>query len=253
MMEFFSSFSYLCDDSLFPGEHIKGCFGSGNIQSNMDIVIQGFLNTAFLSITALIIAIISGILIGTLRTLPNGRVLPFFATIWVEVLRNIPLLVQLFLWYFVMPKLFPALSHMIPAYLLVILGLGFFTSARIAEQVRSGLESIPTGQRYAAMAVGFTTFQTYRYVLLPRALRTIMPPLISESMGIIKNSAAAFAVGIPELLAVTRQATDTTSLTTQNYLVATIIYVCFAMIVFAVMSSIERMLRIPGLKQGGEA
>ena len=80
-----------------------------------------------------------------------------------------------------------------------------------------------------------------------------MPPLISESMGIIKNSAAAFAVGVPELLRNARQATDTTSLPIENYLVATVLYVFLALIVFLVMAVVERRLRIPGLKQSGEA
>lgn len=245
-------FSYLCDDSLFPDEHIAGCLGSGNIQSNLDLLLSALGNTALLSFCALIIAIIVGILIGVFRTATHSLTLRIIGTVWVEFFRNIPLLVQLFLWYFVVPKVFPILLTILPAYLLVILGLGFFTSARIAEQVRSGIEAIPSGQKQAALALGFTISQTYRYVLIPRTLRTIMPPLISESMGIIKNSAAAFAVGVPELLRNARQATDTTSLPIENYFVATVLYVLLALIVFIVMAVIERRLRIPGLKQSGE-
>ena len=71
--------------------------------------------------------------------------------------------------------------------MLVVFALGFFTSARIAEQVRAGIQALPKGQRYAGLAIGLTLPQTYRYVLLPMAYRIIMPPLTSESMNIIKN------------------------------------------------------------------
>lgn len=246
------NFSFLCADSLYPDEHIAGCLGSGNIETNLDLLIKAFSNTVFLSVTALILAIIIGILIGTLRTLPNSRFLSLFAMMWIEVLRNIPLLVQLFCWYFVMPKIFPFIRDWLPPYMLAIVGLGFFTSARIAEQVRSGIEAIPTGQRYAGMALGFSVFQIYRYVLLPKALRTMMPPLISESMNIVKNSGAAFAVGITEMLAFSKNSTDITSQPIETYLVTTILYMLLALIVYTVMASIEYYFRIPGQKQEGD-
>ena len=135
--------------------------------------------------SAWLVAVASGCLMGILRTLPQDTRLNVglarLATAWVELFRNIPVLVQIFLWYFVLPKVFPAMQQ-VPGFLLVVLGLGFFTSARIAEMLRAGIQAMPRGQRYAAMAVGFTTWQTYRYVLLPVAFRTIWPPLTSESM-----------------------------------------------------------------------
>jgi glutamate/aspartate transport system permease protein len=93
-----------------------------------------------------------------------------------------------------------------PSFVLVVFALGFFTSARIAEQVRAGVQALPRGQRYAGMAMGFTTPQTYRYVLLPMAFRIIIPPLTSESMNIFKNSSVAFAVSIAELTIFAMQA-----------------------------------------------
>ena len=71
--------------------------------------------------------------------------------------------------------------------MLVVLALGFFTSARIGEQVKAGIKTLPTGQRYAGLAVGMTLPQTYRFVLLPMAFRIVIPPLTSESMNIVKN------------------------------------------------------------------
>ena len=96
------------------------------------------------------------------------------------------------------PVLFPVFADT-PKLLLVVMGLGLFTSARIAEQVRAGIQALPRGQRYAGMALGFTTPQYYRYVLLPMAFRIIVPPLTSEAMNIFKNSSVAFAVSITEL------------------------------------------------------
>lgn len=246
------NFSFLCDDSLFPGEHVPGCFGKDDIETNLDLVLQALKTTATLSVSALCVAVIIGIIIGSLKTLQKSPFLKGFATIWVEIFRNIPLIIQLFLFYYVVPKIFPQLTKYLSPYMLVVLGLGFFTSARIAEQIRAAIEATPFGQRYAAMALGFKTNQIYRYVLLPRAIRTIMPPLISESMGVIKNSAVAFAVSVPELLNYTREATDKTSLPIENYFLTTILYMGLALIVFTVMSLIEHSIKIPGLNNGGK-
>ncbi len=128
----------------------------------------------------------------------------------------------------------------------VVFALGLFTSARIAEQVRSGLESLPRGQRYAGMAVGFTTAQTYRYVLLPMALRIIIPPLTSETMNIFKNSSVAFAVSVAELTMFAMQAQEETSRGVEIYLAVTALYVVSAFAINRLMAFIERRSRVPG-------
>jgi glutamate/aspartate transport system permease protein len=168
------------------------------------------------------------------------------ANAWVELFRNIPLLVQIFLWYFVLPKVFPAMQQ-VPGFALVVLGLGFFTSARIAEQVRAGIQALPRGQRYAAMAMGFTTWQTYRYILLPMAFRIIWPPLTSESMNLLKNSSVAFAVSIAELTMYAMQVQEETSRGVEVYLAVTALYAASAFAVNRVMALVERRLQIPGL------
>ena len=125
-----------------------------------------------------------------------------------ELFRNIPLLVQIFLWYHVVPGAHCRRSKR-ASFVLVVLALGFFTSARIAEQVKAGIQALPRGQRYAGMAgMGLTLPQTYRYVLLPMAFRIVIPPLTSESMNIIKNSSVAFAVSIAELTMFAMQAQE---------------------------------------------
>jgi glutamate/aspartate transport system permease protein len=192
-----------------------------------------------------VIAVVMGVVMGTLRTLPNNPWAVRFANAWVELFRNIPILVQLFLWYFVLPKIFPAMQA-IPGFLLVVVGLGFFTSARIAEQVRAGVQALPKGQRYAGMAMGFTTVQTYRYVILPMALRIILPPLTSESMNLLKNSSVAFAVSIAELTFFFTQAAEETSRGVEIFVVVTLLYAASAFAVNRVMAFIEKKLQIPG-------
>jgi glutamate/aspartate transport system permease protein len=182
--------------------------------------------------------------------LPNSPWLVRIANAWVELFRNVPLLVQIFIWYFVLPKIIPPMQQ-IPGFVLVVLALGFFTSARIAEQVRAGIQALPKGQRYAGMAVGFTTAQTYRYVILPMAVRIIFPPLTSESMNLLKNSSVAFAVSIPELTFYFTQVGEETSQPIVVYLAVCALYAASAFAVNRVMAFIEKKIQIPGFVVAG--
>ena len=197
-----------------------------------------------------VVAMLVGAVVGTARTLTDNPWLVRWANAWVELFRNIPLLVQIFLWYFVVPKMFPAFQQ-VPGFVLVVLALGFFTSARIAEQFRAGIQALPRGQRHAAMAMGFTTVQTYRYVLLPMAFRIILPPLTSESMNLLKNSSVAFAVSIAELTMFAMQAQEETSRGMEIYLAVTALYAASAFAVNRVFALIERRLRVPGFIAAG--
>ena len=199
-----------------------------------------------------VVAMLVGALVGTLRTLPDSPILTRLANAWVELFRNIPLLVQIFIWYFVIPKIFPAMKDL-PSFVLVVFALGFFTSARIAEQVRAGIQALPRGQRYAGMAMGFTTVQTYRYVILPMAFRIIMPPLTSESMNLLKNSSVAFAVSIAELTMFAMQAQEETSRGIEIYLAVTLLYAASAFAVNRIMSFVEKKVQIPGYVVAGAA
>ena len=199
---------------------------------------------------AWLVAMVVGAVVGTLRTLTDSPWLVRLANAWVELFRNIPLLVQIFLWYFVVPKMFPAFQQ-VPGFVLVVLGLGFFTSARIAEQFRAGIQALPRGQRYAAMAMGFTTWQSYRYVILPMAFRIILPPLTSESMNLLKNSSVAFAVSIAELTMFAMQAQEETSRGIEIYLAVTALYAGSAFTVNRVFAFIEKKMRVPGFIAAG--
>jgi glutamate/aspartate transport system permease protein len=201
---------------------------------------------------AWVVAMLFGVVMGTFRTLPNHPWAVRLGNAWVELFRNVPLLVQIFIWYFVVPKMFPAMKE-VPGFVLVVLALGFFTSARIAEQVRAGVQALPRGQRYAGMALGFTTAQTYRYVILPMAFRIIIPPLTSESMNLLKNSSVAFAVSIAELTMFAMQAQEETSRGVEIYIAVTALYAASAFAVNRVMALVEKKLQIPGYVVAGSA
>ncbi len=208
--------------------------------------------TVSVAVLALIVALVLGSLVGIVRTLPDSPWLIRLGNAWVELFRNIPLLVQIFLWYHVIPAMIPVMKG-VPSFVLVVLALGFFTSARIAEQVRSGIQALPRGQRYAGMAVGFTTVQYYRYVILPMAYRIIIPPLTSETMNIFKNSSVAFAVSVTELTMFAMQAQEETSRGIEVYLAVTGLYVVSAFAINRLMAFIEKRSRVPGFIVSADA
>lgn len=206
--------------------------------------------TLSVALSALVVALLVGAIVGVLRTLPH-KGWSFAGNAWTELFRNIPLLVQVFLWYHVVPSIFPVLKN-VPSIILVVLALGFFTSARIAEQVKAGIQSLPKGQRYAGLALGMTLGQTYRFVLLPMAFRIVIPPITSESMNIVKNSSVAFAVSIAELTMYAIQASEETSRGVEIYMAVTALYFISAFAINRIMLFIENRVRIPGTIGGGK-
>jgi glutamate/aspartate transport system permease protein len=206
--------------------------------------------TLSVAVMSLIVALVVGSLIGILRTTPNKWFVGF-GNAWTELFRNIPLLVQIFLWYHVIPSIFLSLRAL-PSIILVVFALGFFTSARISEQVKAGIQALPKGQRYAGLAVGLTLPQTYRYVLLPMAFRIVIPPLTSESMNIVKNSSVAFAVSIAELTMFAMQAQEETSRGIEIYLAVTLLYFVSAFAINRLALYIENRVQVPGMIGGGK-
>ena len=213
------------------------------------------LSTAFF---AALIAFFLGSILGVARTTTR----PWLVRIgnaYVELFRNIPLIVQFFVWYFVVPGLVPAVKAWVITldptqhqFVTAVICLGLFTAARISEQVRSGIGSLPRGQRAAGYAIGLTEPQTYRYVLLPMAYRIIIPPLTSETMNLIKNTAVAYSIGLAELFFRTREMGELTFRYFEAFAAATLIYVVIAMTANRVMAWVERRVRVPGYIAGGQ-
>lgn len=221
----------------------------------LDLLLMGLRWTLMTALLAWVIAISFGSLIGVARTLPS-KVAVALGDAYVEFFRNIPLLVQLFLWYFVLPELLPKEAgtwlKTLPnaSFWTGSVGVGLFMSARIAEQVKAGIQSLPRGQKLAGTALGLTTAQTYRYVLLPMAYRIILPPLTSETLNTLKNTSVALTIGLAELTARTRAMQEYSFQVFEAFTAATLLYLLInAMITFA-LRGFERAIAIPGYVSG---
>jgi glutamate/aspartate transport system permease protein len=212
------------------------------------------------ALAAWVIALVIGAAVGTLRT----TTMPWVVRIgnaYVEIFRNIPLIVQMFLWFFVAPEFLPAalgdaIKQTPPpwgSYIPAVLCLGIFTSVRVAEQVRAGIQSLPRGQRMAGTAMGLSQYQTYRYVILPQAFRIILPPLTSEFMNIIKNSSVALTIGLLELTGRARAMQEFTFQVFEAFGAATVIYLLTNLVVVLGMRILEQKVRVPGLIAAGGA
>lgn len=223
----------------------------------LDTLWSGLGTTLIIALTAWVMALLLGAVIGTLRTLPN-KWLVRLGNGYVELFRNIPLLVQMFLWFYVVPEFLPAVignwikSRPDSALITAIISLGFFTSARVAVQVAAGIESIPRGQKMAGTALGLTLAQTYRHILLPVAFRVIFPPLTSEFLNIMKNSSVAFTITVAELTARTYSMREMSFQTFEALTAATVIYILVNIGVLLFMRTLGRAIAIPGfLGQAG--
>jgi His/Glu/Gln/Arg/opine family amino acid ABC transporter permease subunit len=228
----------------------------GGEETYLDWLITGLGWTLAVSLSAWVLALALGIVAGTLRTLP-GRWLSGLSLAYIELFRNVPILVQMFLWFFVFPELLPRewalwVKQDMPAkeFITATIALGLFTSSRVAEQVRAGIQSLARGQLGAGLALGLTLPQAYRYVILPMALRVIVPPLTSEFMNIFKNSSVAFAIGVLELTFQARQMQEDSEQGIETYLAVTVLYFICALIANRGMAWIERRTRVPGYIAG---
>jgi glutamate/aspartate transport system permease protein len=226
----------------------------GGTGTYLNYLIVGLGWTLVTALAAWVIALVVGSLVGTVRTTPVKWAVRL-GDLYVEVFRNIPLIVQMFLWFFVMPELLPTelgdwIKQMPPpwgSYIPAVLCLGIYTSVRVAEQVRAGIQSLPRGQGMAGTAMGLTQAQTYRYVILPQAFRIILPPITSESMNIVKNSSVALTIGLLELTGRARAMQEFSFHVFEAFAAATVIYLLTNMVVVLGMRALESKVRVPGL------
>jgi glutamate/aspartate transport system permease protein len=223
----------------------------------LDMLLSGLVLTIETAIGAWIIALVCGAIMGVLRTLPS-KTANRVGFAWVEFFRNMPLLVQLFIWFFVLPEILPNawglwMKQMSNApFYTAVIGVGLFMSARVAEQTRAGINSLPRGQKLAATALGLTTFQTYRYVLLPMAFRIIMPPLTSEFLSTIKNTSVAITIGLIELTGEARAMQEFSFQVFEAFTAATVLYLLVNVVVVTAMRFLERAIAVPGYISSGK-
>src|SRR6266850_1698181 len=232
----------------------------GGTGSYLQYLFVGLAWTLVTALAAWVIALSVGAVIGTLRTTPLKWVVRA-GNLYVEIFRNVPLIVQMFLWFFVVPELLPEalgdwIKQMPPpwgSYLPAVMCLAIFTSVRVAEQVRAGINSLPRGQRMAGIANGLTESQAYRFVILPQAFRIILPPLTSEFMNVIKNSSVALTIGLLELTGRARAMQEFSFRVFEAFTAATVIYLLTNLIVVVLMRALEKKVRVPGLIVAGTA
>ena len=214
-------------------------------------LLQGLITTLEISALAWVLAAALGILSGALRTVPwkPARALAAF---YVEFFRNVPLLVWMFFWYFGVPPLLPqAVQNWIfnhsAEFWAGMFALGVYHGARMSEVIRSGIQAIPRTQFEASVAMGLTTFQAYRLVIVPIALRLIVPPATSESLNLLKNSSVALTISVAELTFQTRQIETYTAKAIEALTAGTVIYLVLCVGIAAIMARVERRFAIPGL------
>ncbi|OGA56223.1 MAG: glutamate ABC transporter permease [Betaproteobacteria bacterium RIFCSPLOWO2_12_FULL_67_28] len=225
----------------------------GGTGTYLQYLIVGLGWTIATALAAWVIALVVGAIVGTVRTTPL-RWAVRLGNAYVEIFRNVPLIVQMFLWFFVMPELVPtgigdAIKQMPPpwgSYVPAVLCLGIYTSVRVAEQVRAGIGSLSRGQSMAGTALGLTLPQTYRYVLLPMAVRIVLPPLTSEFMNIVKNSSVALTIGLLELTGRARAMQEFSFQVFEAFAAATLIYLLTNLVVVLGMRALEAKVRVPG-------
>ena len=221
----------------------------------LDMLLSGLVLTIETALVAWIIALVTGSLIGVFRSLPS-KAANRVAFVYVEFFRNMPLLVQLFLWFFVLPELLPRTAGLwlkqmphAPFYTAAI-GIGLFMSARVAVQLAAGIGSLPRGQMQAATALGLTTLQSYRYVLLPMAFRIVLPPLTSEFLSTIKNTSVAITIGLIELTGQARAMQEFSFQVFEAFTGATLLYLLINIVVVIGMRFLERTVAVPGYISG---
>jgi len=216
-------------------------------------LLNGLVWTVFTAALSWILALVVGTIVGVART-TDVRWARWLGTAYVELFRNIPLLVQMFLWYFIVPELLPvtlgtALKQIPPPwgiFLPAFLCLGFYTASRVAEQVRAGIESLPAGQRMAATALGLRPVQVYRFILLPVSFRIILPPLTSELLNLIKNTSVAFTIGLLELVGAARSMQEFSFQVFEAFAGATLLYLLLNLVMVLGMTWLERRIAVPG-------
>jgi len=167
-------------------------FDWGPIWDNRGLIAEGLVTTIALSLAALGLAAVIGLIVGTAGA-ARARPLRAAAALYVETMRNIPLLIHMYVWYMALAFL------KLPAFACAVLGLSIYSAAYVAEIVRAGIGSVPAGQLQAARASGLTSFQALRYVVYPQALRIVAPSLASVMSQLIKDSSLASVIAVADL------------------------------------------------------
>ena len=258
-----SGFDFLLDPAGF--DISESMFAFTSTQTYGQAFLVGLLNTLRVSCIAMVICTLWGTLLGIGR-LSNNALARGLCYAYTELFRNIPLLLQLLMWYVVLVELMPdtetplyfgdwvllskeglALPWIMsegltlsPEFLALTWGLTLYTSAFVAEVVRSGIQSVPIGQIEAALSIGLSPWQRLRLVVLPQALRLIVPPLTNQYLNAIKNSSLAVAIGYPDLVSISNTTLNQTGRAVECIAIVMAVYLSLSLITASAMNYFNR-------------
>lgn len=201
----------------------------------LSTLLGGLPETLVVAIGSLIFALVFGLFVALLRISP-WRILRLIAIVYIEIFRGTPALVQLFVIYFG----FPDVGFQPSPFQAAIIGLGLNGAAYLSEIYRAGIESIHRGQMEAALSVGMTPARAMRYIVLPQAIRTMLPPITNFAIVLLKDTALVFAVGVVEIMALARMLTTETLQSAGIYLIAGAIYLCMTIPMGQLAARLER-------------
>ena len=258
-----SGFDFLLDPAGFDiGESM---FTFTSTQTYGQAFLVGLMNTLRVSFIAIVICTLWGTVLGIGR-LPGNALAQGLCYAYTEFFRNIPLLLQLLMWYVVLVELMPdtetplhfrdwvllskeglALPWLMsdgltltPEFLALTWGLALYTSAFVAEVIRSGIQSVPLGQVEAALSIGLSPWQKLRLVVLPQALRLIVPPLTNQYLNAIKNSSLAVAIGYPDLVSISNTTLNQTGRAVECIAIVMAVYLTLSLLTASGMNYFNR-------------
>jgi polar amino acid transport system permease protein len=211
-------------------------------------ILKGILTMFELTALAWLLAMVVGIVLATIR-MSSSRWGQALVATYVEYHQNVPMLVQIFMWYFGIPALLPAgLQQWFNAhsseFLFAFIAVGLCMGAYMSEDLRGGIRSIPKSQLEASRALGLSYLQAARLVVLPQAIRIALPTLVNHSVLLFKNTSLAMTVGVAELTYVTREIESQSFRTVEAYLFATMVYLGISLLIMAGGATLESRLRI---------
>lgn len=214
----------------------------------LNMILDSIVTMLELTLLAWLLAMGVGIALAVVR-MTNSRVAQGFVAVYVEFHQNVPMLVQIFLWYFGVATLLPASSQQWlnvhhSEFIFGIIAVGLAMGAYMSEDLRGGIRSIPKSQIEAARALGLSYLQASRLVILPQAIRVAMPTLISHTVLLFKNTSLAMAIGVAELTYATREIESQSFRTVEIYLFATAAYLFISLLIMTAGAIIERRVRL---------
>jgi len=245
-------------------------------------LLVGLLNTLKVTVAGIVLATAIGLIVGLARLSSNGLVARL-AAVYVEAIRNVPVLLQLFFWYAIVTQALPPpraavepiagvfLSNrgiaipwpgsgvpqlvgfnfeggavLSPELAALLIGLSIYTAAFIAETIRGGILAVPTGQVEAARALGLSGFRVLRHVVLPLALRAIVPPTTNQYLNLAKNSSLAVAIGYPDFVSVANTAINQTGQAIEGVALIMLAYLTLSLAISALMNWYNRRVALVG-------